>query len=86
MDKKYEIDDGILEIINGGKVLDSAYEKIDQIVKEAIANEYPKSAVRAMLTYAYTKVTDQMSDTGGMRDLAEILRYFDKKWAETIGE
>ena len=86
MDKKYEIDDNLLDIISGGKVLDSAYEKIDQIVMGAIENNYPKSAVRAMLTYAYTKVTDQMSDTGGMRDLAEILRYFDSKWAETTGE
>lgn len=29
MDKKYEIDDNLLDIISGGKVLDSAYEKID---------------------------------------------------------
>lgn len=86
MDKKYEIDDKLLEIITGGKVLDSAYEKIDQIVKEAGELNYPKQAVKAMLAYAYTKVTDQMSDTGDFKDFNEIMKYFDRKWKELYGE
>ena len=86
MDKKYEIDDKLLEIITGGKVLDSAYEKIDQIVKESGELNYPKHAVKAMLAYAYTKVTDQMSDTGSFKDFNEIMKYFDTKWRELYGE
>lgn len=86
MDKKYELSDELLDLVSGGKVVESVYAKIDQLVVEAIQNNYPKSVVKAMLSYAYTRVTDQMSDDGSFKDLTTILAYFDKKWKEVYGE
>lgn len=80
-----EINDEILDMITGGKVLDSMYDKIIQIVTEAKENNYPRPVVRAMLVYAYSQFPEKMSDNGSLKDLNEILKCFDQKWKEING-
>ena len=81
----YEVNEEILDMITGGKVLDTTWGKIDQAVVEAIERGYPRAAVRAMIAYAYTQIPEDMSDNGSLKDIHDILKYFDKKWAEVSG-
>ena len=86
MDKKYELDDQMLDMISGGKVLETTYELLDRMVKEAGENGYPKTAVRTMLKCAYAAFPEKFSDNGSFKDLNEILKYFDSKWKELYSE
>jgi hypothetical protein len=82
----YEVNDEILDLITGGKVLDNTWGIIDRAVVEAQEKGYPRAAVRAMLAYAYTQFPEDFSDNGSLKDIHDILKYFDKKWAEVSGK
>ncbi|MBR3251945.1 MAG: hypothetical protein IKF80_09585 [Erysipelotrichaceae bacterium] len=80
-----EINDDILDMITGGKVLEGTYDKIIQIVTEAKEKNYPRPAVRAMLVYAYSQFPEDFSDKSSLKDINEILSFFDQKWKEING-
>lgn len=81
----YEVNDEILDMITGGKVLDNTWGIIDRAVSGALERGYPKAAVKSMLTLAYKQFPEDFSDNGSLIDMHEILKYFDKKWAEVSG-
>ena len=73
-------------MITGGQVLESAYEKVERAVREAVEKGYPKAAVRAMLAYGYKLFPEEMSDNGSISHLTTLLKFFDQKWAEVYGK